>query len=339
MVVCAKGDPERVRALLAEGADPNTRGNDAIGSPWEGFLNMLLRRQRVDEPVWPLTEELGTGLVDARRVEVVRLLLEHHANPNVTLPGGTPAIWYAVRDTQGDGLLTLMLQHGADPNAQDRAGTSLLMYAIYQNNMSWVRTLLDHGAKPDLANADGDTPLMWAAYQDDTEVVARLLASGVEVDHKNNRGETALMYTLANFGAGKPQDMLLDAGADVNLQDKNGATPFLYALYTNSRSCAQMIAKGADVRRAVPASAANQRLDVHMEEEFGAMDAGFPLNVPVGATPLMLAARGHDPALVKALLAKGADVNAHDSKGQSALDYVDLSSDITALLQHAKVRQ
>jgi len=132
-----------------------------------------------------------------------------------------------------------------------------LLKAIVADDHRAVDTLLDaNGAlalrlirKPKLYNSGifhwiyvGDTPLHLAAAGYRVTIVRRLLAAGAHVNAaENHRHSTPLHYAADGFLAGpawdpdkqvKTIESLLNKGAEINSQDKNGATPLYRAVRT-----------------------------------------------------------------------------------------------------------
>ncbi|MCW3099338.1 MAG: ankyrin repeat protein [Chthonomonadaceae bacterium] len=307
--------------------------------------------------------ESSAPSLNNNQFEIARILLEHGADPNIKLPDGTPSPshwWFEARD---DRLSTLFLQHGANPNNIDSVGNSALMYAVDSHNEMLVQTALMHGARPDLANNQGDTALMWAACDHDVKAIKLLLSAGGDVNHKDKSGYSALTYAVANgnsssraraikngssvaFSARECKetiDLLLAAGADVNASDQQGCSPFLLAVNEWYIDVNNMLAHGADVRRAIPLSAPTQDVSWTLIG-FG---GGVGNQTTPGTTPLMSATVLQRADLVRKMLAMGADVNARDAKGKTALYYAQTcytpnaanASEIRALLQHAIARR
>ena len=88
----------------------------------------------------------------------------------------------------------------------------------------------------------GDTPLHLAAAGYRVEIVKLLLAAGADPNASgNHRHSSPLHYAADGYINGSAWDAqeqvktircLLDAGADINIQDKNGATPLHRAVRT-----------------------------------------------------------------------------------------------------------
>jgi len=125
-------------------------------------------------------------------------------------------------------------------------GETLLTQAIRVGKVESVEALLQGGADPDLANARGDTAVHLAAFEGDPEVLAAVLENGGDVDAKNTKtGATALMQALLSRDADQ-YAVLLDAGADPNLADKNGDAPLHVAARTNhGAAILRLLEKGA----------------------------------------------------------------------------------------------
>jgi hypothetical protein len=93
--------------------------------------------------------------------------------------------------------------------------------------------MLTHGADLKSTNRYGGTALIPAAERGHVETVRTLIESGVSVDHINDLGWTALLEAiiLGNGGERHRQivDMLLKAGANPDLADREGVTPLEHA--------------------------------------------------------------------------------------------------------------
>ena len=139
-----------------------------------------------------------------------------------------------------------------------------------------------------LLAAGGDTPLRDAARAGDGEAVRALLAARADVRQASGDGSTALHWAAHRDDLAMA-DALLRAGARVNAATDLGATP-LYLACTNHSALmvSRLLEAGADPNLALPS----------------------------GETPLMNCARTGDPAAVRALLARGARVEARESAHQ-----------------------
>jgi uncharacterized protein len=156
-------------------------------------------------------------------VQLIRLLLEAGANPNLQLKLFPP--YRSLRDDRGaDGLLTV--------------GTTPLLRAAKAGDAEAMRLLLAHGANPGLPNARGITPLMAAAgigsttidtrgrYKTETQAVAavtQLLDHGADVNQRDNDGQTAL-FGAATWGWNDVVRALAARDADVMIKDGRGRT-------------------------------------------------------------------------------------------------------------------
>ena len=83
------------------------------------------------------------------------------------------------------------------------------------------------------ANFNDGTALIAAAHLGHDGVVRQLIAAGAPLDHVNNLHWTALIEAVV-LGDGGPRhqatvELLLDAGADASLTDRDGRTPLALA--------------------------------------------------------------------------------------------------------------
>jgi ankyrin repeat protein len=232
--------------------------------------------------------------------EIVRLLLDYHADPNIYFPkvSQTPltAAIYSHHDTVlRHTLMELLLTHGANPNMAGSGGTTALFTALLrwhgEEGIKTVKFLLEYGARVDVRDRQGRMPLHWNLIH--PEAVSLLLAQGADINARDAEDRTPL-HTVAWEGLEEVVKTLVERGAEVNALDKLGRTPLFYALDKYLDTAKRLLEAGADPNVA--------------DKE--------------GNTPLHQAATAHLPEGVEMLLEAGAQVNARNTKGQTPLKVV-----------------
>jgi uncharacterized protein len=127
-----------------------------------------------------------------------------------------------------------LLKAGANPNRLDTERYDVVTIAAAANDVEMLKILLAGGAsaKNVTSRYDG-TALIAAAHLGHAEIVKLLIAAKAPLNHVNNLGWTALMETivLGNGGANHAATLkaLVEAGADVNIADRQRISPLQHA--------------------------------------------------------------------------------------------------------------
>ncbi|XP_059160774.1 putative ankyrin repeat protein RF_0381 [Physella acuta] len=168
------------------------------------------------------------------------------------------------------------------------SGKTALIVALENSNEQTALKLLSRHPDLKVHTDEGYTALHFAAFESCTDVVRHMLQAGCNVNVQTEEGHTPLML------AGNKEIALLlcDAGADVNLVDKNGDKALHLAIYRSEADVAQVLINKGTV-----------------------IDGNFPEPLP----PLVLAAALNAITIVKMLLKAGANVNVLSSSGISPL--------------------
>jgi ankyrin repeat protein len=223
-----------------------------------------------------------TRVLDAARsgdLAAVRALIQKRAPVTAAEADGTTALHVAVRNGRLE-IVQALIKAGAEVNAATRYGVTPLALAATNGDAAAAGALLEAGANPNAANPDGETVLMDAARAGNMAVVDRLVTAGADVNARDTwRGETAVMRAAAENHADVVA-RLVAAKADLNVRSK-------VLQYPNIR------------------------------EDFSTMV--FTAIPKGGFTALMLAAREGAPAAAGVLAAAGADLDATDPDGTTAL--------------------
>ncbi|MGB9367456.1 MAG: ankyrin repeat domain-containing protein [Xanthobacteraceae bacterium] len=125
-----------------------------------------------------------------------------------------------------------LIAAGADVNAKDDIQDSPFLYAGAEGRIEILKMTLST-ADLKSTNRYGGTALIPAAHHGYTEAVRILLATQIDKDHVNRLGWTALMEAVI-LGDGGPVHteivrLLVEAGANVNIADREGVTPLAHA--------------------------------------------------------------------------------------------------------------
>jgi ankyrin repeat protein len=101
----------------------------------------------------PLSEAVAVG-----SKEIVSYLIEKGADVNKIDDMGFAPVHNAVFKEVNSEILTLLLEHGANPDIKDPNGETPLFYAVRNRDPEKVKILLDHGARLNVTNNKGETP-------------------------------------------------------------------------------------------------------------------------------------------------------------------------------------
>ena len=139
-----------------------------------------------------------------------------------------------------------LLKAGANPNRLESDRYDPVTIASVANDVEMLKILLASGAsaKNITSRYDG-TALIAAAHLGHVEIVKLLIAAKAPLNHVNNLGWTALMESivLGNGGANHTATLkaLVEAGADVNIADRNKMTPLQHARQRGYAEMARVI--------------------------------------------------------------------------------------------------
>ena len=156
--------------LIAKGADVNAR---LTGRPFALHHDSNGNRN-IGEGATAFFKAATTS-----DVEMMRLLLEHGADPAIPTKNGTTALmalaglnWVEISSlgTEDDTIegMKLLLARGADVNATNSNGETAMHGAAQRGADRVVQFLADHGAQLDVKNKEGRTPMDEARGQADT---------------------------------------------------------------------------------------------------------------------------------------------------------------------------
>jgi len=164
---------------------------------------------------------------------VIRRLLDAGVDADSPNPEGETALMLVARTGRLDAA-ELLLEAGADVNARERwAGQTSLMWAVAQRHPQMVELLLAHGAEVDARSS----VRQWERKVSG-EPRPKTLSQG---------GLTPLMFA-ARTGCIACAELLLAAGADIDLPDPYGVTPLIVAtLNLQNDFAAWLIEQGADI--------------------------------------------------------------------------------------------
>lgn len=199
---------------------------------------------------------------------------------------------------------------------------------IMKNNVAKVKDAIEKGADVNFIGEDNKTALMEAVNQDNLEIVNMILAKKPNLYVETEEKPVAKYQTVIMMAkSGAVAKALIGAGYDVNKENSRNVNILLNALRAQELDVVKEIIKGGanisvtdkDGNTALMYAVFNGRYDAALE----LVNAGANLNYKngdelAGGECLVSAVDANKIDLVKALIAKGVDVN-YVSYGDTAL--------------------
>jgi ankyrin repeat protein len=235
---------------------------------------------------------------------VAQLLLDHQGLQalGMTPTTGPTPLHHAARWGRED-VVKFLLSKGADANSQRRNGWTPFTEASSNGHVGVARMLLEHMEVQDVDTRDssGMTALHWAAGGGREDMVAFLLNKGANANIQDGEGRTPFLDMAYNSGHVGVARLLLEhmVGEDVNAGDLDGQTALYYAAGNgNDDLLALLLSKGADAT----------------------------ITTDEGLTPFMQASGSGYAGMARVLLEHvgGQGVDTQDDKGKTALHHAAL---------------
>lgn len=296
MHAAMRGQSAAIRLLLDRGADIDMRDGEGMGalhyaihSKESGAMRTLVERgaSLVLNSMGGAPIQLACRFMDA---EDVGYLLDHGVNANDQFFEGKTPLVAAAENNRPD-LVAVLLRHGANPKLADSRGSTPFGIAT-RSRSSGLITALVNPNEPDPQRA-----LYNCAHAGDLSGMSSAILRGGQVNgiakpDKTEGDATPLMYA-AMGGAVEAAVMLLELGADVNLQTEFGSTAVHCAISNDHLAMLKLL---------VERGRANLRAEAYYD-----------------GSPLHLAALRGTPETVAYLVEHGAAINYVRKWGNTAL--------------------
>jgi serine/threonine-protein phosphatase 6 regulatory ankyrin repeat subunit B len=258
--------------------------------------------------------------------DVVQLLLEADSS---VLSRTSPVPLLLAAKNNSAGAVKLFLQHGVHVDSQDGSGRTALFWAAVNDSEEITSMLLSKGARIDLSSKDGATPLHMAATCKSQKVLKELIVHRAPLVAKTKssdkrrgllgrfdfdsttpklkflgpNGSTPL-HVAVRAGILQSTQILIDAGADINVKDDLGQTPFF------------LVAENLNTLLRYEMQASEELWQI--AELLLSRGASPNTSNQAGVTPFMVAAEDSSLELMQWLLDNRADASMQDNNGECA---------------------
>ncbi|RFU79741.1 ankyrin-3 [Trichoderma arundinaceum] len=178
----------------------------------------------------------------------VRAYLDTGLDPNMKLADGQTALHVASADGSLH-IVQLLVSQKADINARKKDGSTPLHLAVIEDRIDIVDYLLQEGADWKIECKEYGNALMAAVRNRNTKIITILLKAGAEINAKSSIYELhSAIQTAAYYGIKEAIEVLLQRGADVNINGGKYGSALLAAINEGNKEIAELLLNaGADI--------------------------------------------------------------------------------------------
>ncbi|XP_053137275.1 E3 ubiquitin-protein ligase MIB2 isoform X4 [Hemicordylus capensis] len=230
------------------------------------------------------------------QVEIVKILLQAHANINLRDEEGDSALHYVAFGNQVE-VARLLLGKGANPDLLNNAKCTALYVAVSKGFTEVAQALCEHNCDVNLPDSLGDTPLHYAITADCRSLIETLTeVPNIDFTLQNQQGFNLLQHAALKGNQLAIKKILARARQLVDAKKEDGFTALHLAALNNHKEVADILIKEG-------------RCDINLKNNRN-------------QTPLHLAVTQGHMEMVQLLVSKGCDVNAEDEDGDTAMHIV-----------------
>ena len=334
-LACIYKQQDYVKILLEAGSNPNiasSGGNASLHAAVSGRCNENIISAILDHGaiVNATNKENVTALVltcEKGNENVINLLLNSGANPNIADTNGDIWLHKAARRECCTEVFQAVLSHGVDVNATNKKNKTALVIACHKGNTDAINILLNAGADPNIPDCKGATCIHHAVIKGcSKDVLETIMNHGADVNATNKNNETALMLACEK-GSKEAINVLLSAGADPSIAKADGDTGLHYAVYgdCNKEVLQSILRHGVDVNATNKKNVAALMIACHKGNTDSIdtlLNAGADLNIPdcKGAMCIHHAVvNSCSKDVLQTIVNHGSDVNATNANNVTAL--------------------
>ena len=186
--------------------------------------------------------------------DVVSCLLNHGADINAPMNGKYTALMMACR-SQHVRLVKFLLQQGANVQVKDKDGKTALHFAC-ELTFTWkpascdlLNCLTENGADINALRKDNRTPLMVASSCGGVDQITFLIERGANVHLQDKNGDTALHHAARNMNNSLEIVCALTAAGASQMCNNQGLTPLLVASSIGNNAAVEELLKNQEVTK------------------------------------------------------------------------------------------
>lgn len=297
--------PDIVMDIIKQAVDPNTQNCNgdtpliwAVCNRYKVIIDLLLNLENIDVNIQNL--QGNNSLIIAchiNNIEIANKLLNKGAQPDIENKKRINPLIHTIYHSNKE-LARLLLEFGAD-------AYKAIVAIIEFDCKEILKLFIESGVNPNACDESLNTILMNAIYKQKHNIINMLLqASDININLKNIMGNTALHIAIF-YGYTDLAYILINKGADLNIENVYQETPLLIAVTKNNYIIVEDLIK-------------SKVIDIDHKN----------IN---NETSLMIAVKKGYTYIVNILLKAGANTYLLDPKGLSALEIAIINDQITVV--------